>query len=498
MKPVVMWLAGIFFGLSLPLSVVRAGNVYFLDDRPEVDGKLELKASSIHVEGSSGPDINLTEVLEADFDDHDFHLDCFSSRESPAHLPPTWEGQDISQAGVPGAFTYASGTLTINDSATMAQTGDPIVGTSDRCFFLGQAWPDRAGQWTVRIKDRTDEVSRVGLMLRTSLDPAAPTFQFSCEGDHGFMSARYKAGTVPSYDARFVAPVPGWIRLTRYWRYFVCVETSTDGTTWELTMQNGDMAQNGVSAFTSTEIGMFVTGNSPKVPGKAVLDDITFTPAPAEPETVPPGVWLRSGSFLAGSFSGLDAKSGSFIRNGTIVAMTADQVAAAMWEPTTLHQLAAVATQPGLIMKNGDFLTSDLQSLSSAGAQMSSVVLGNLDYFYTNLIRACVLHPIQPRLSDYEIRLKDGSNIRSGNLEVRDGKLVIHEVSDITVTADPGEIAQFRAGSVYVQPLIELPWKVSSPAESHSTAGQTKPVTPVVPDQVPPLPPVPPVRCWGG
>jgi len=136
--------------------------------------------------------------------------------------------------------------------------------------------------------------------------------------------------------------------------------------------------------------------------------------------------------------------------------------------------------------------------------------MGIVNYIYTNLLKACVLHPVKPQPSDYEIRLKDGSDIRASGLEVSNGQLVIHEVSGITVPADPGEVAQFRAGLTHVQTLIDLPWKATALAANPSPAASAPPTAPTAPAAVPapaqapflpplqPLPPLPTVRCWEG
>ncbi|MDD5262658.1 MAG: NPCBM/NEW2 domain-containing protein [Methylacidiphilales bacterium] len=495
-------LCGICIGFSTVL--LRGGSLISLTDSFETSGKISVKGDLIQAEGgSSSQRTKFDEVLQANFDDADFHLDYFSSRENPARLPSNWQGQDIGHAEAPGSFTYADGTLTINGN------GADIAGASDNCYFIGQPWAEDGGQWTAHIKERSDEVNCIGLMLRGSFDPDSPACSFSAEGDHGFRDIRGKPGSgLGSYDGRFVMSVPGWIRLTRFGGYPIAgypllIETSNDGKTWDF-IEKIQTLQDNKKIFLNTLAGLVVTGpgKSKKVTGKAVVDQILFTPPPAQPEVVLPGVLLRSGTFLAGRFNGLDASKGEFNRKDKPVSMTADQVCAAIWVPVTRRQIAAVMSQPGLIMKNEDFMVSDLVSLDGGGVRVNSLVLGPIEYNTgDSIIRAFVLHPLQLTSSDYEIRLKDGSIIRAKGLEEGKDKIItIKEVSGIDVNIAADEIAQFRAGPAKVQNLIDLPWTVPTqpaapkpaiPAKAASAANPATAANPI-PD------PSQPVQCWEG
>ncbi len=495
-------ICAICIGFSAVL--LRAGSLTSLTDSFETSGKISVKGDLIQAEGGSSPQrTKFDEVLQANFDDADFHLDYFSSRENPVRLPSTWQGQDIGHAEAPGSFTYADGTLTINGN------GGDIAGASDNCYFIGRPWADDGGQWAVHIKERSDEVNCIGLMLRGSFDPDSPVCSFSAEGDHGFRDIRGKPGSgLNSYDARFVMSVPGWIRFTRYAEYLttgygLAVETSSDGKTWDF-IEHLQTLQDNKKIFSNTLAGLVVTGpgKSNKVAGKAVVDQILFTPPPAQPEVVLPGVLLRSGTFLAGRFNGFDASKGEFNRKDKPVSMTADQVCAAVWVPVTRRQIAAVASQSGLIMKNGDFMVSDLVSLDGGGVRVNSLVLGSLEYnTWGSIIRAFVLHPVQLQASDYEIRLKDGSIIRAKGLEEnKDKTITIKEVSGIDVNIAADEIAQFRAGPAKVQNLIDLPWTVPVQPAVPKPAVSAKPAPAANP--APATNPVPdtsqPVQCWEG
>jgi hypothetical protein len=450
MKPSI-WLAGFLFGASLGSPSVRGGTVLFLDNRTALEGKLTLSASSIHVEGKSPSDVKLADVLEADFSDNDFHLNYFSSDETPDKLPTDFQGHDIGPVEKPGSFAYEKGELTLTSS------GPDIFGPVDKCYFLATPWQMREGQWTLHVKDRPDPVTTVGIMLRTGFGPGATGFNYGLTRDNGFMTARRVPDSEPGRDTRFQHPgASGWIRLTRYFNYLMMMETSVDGKIWEMSAGNGDMRQPSGDIFGPTTLaGLFVTGVSGALPGSVTLDHVTFAPSAAEPEMVRPGVLLRSGTYLAGGFGVLDAKSGVFSRGNVNFPITADQVSAVLWQPTSLRQIAEVSDQTGVIMKNGDYMASDLQKIDGTGAQMTSVVLGPMDFIYTFAMRACILHKYQLKPVAYEIRLQDGSDIRATSLELSDKQLVVHEASGVTVPISPDEVAQFRAGSSRAEPLIE-------------------------------------------
>jgi hypothetical protein len=78
--------------------------------------------------------------------------------------------------------------------------------------------------------------------------------------------------------------------------------------------------------------------------------------------------------------------------------------------------------------------------------------------------------------SAYEIRLRDDSIIRAKSFALTNGQLVVQEVSGLAITVDPAQIAEFRAGSARVQPLISLPWK--APGMPDNTAAVAPATTP--------------------
>lgn len=493
--------------LSLSVSLLKAGSVDSMTGKAEVQGKLTLKGGAIQVEGGAGADIDLADVLEADFNDADFHLDYFSSSGSADQLPSDWKGQDIGRVDPPGTYAYAKGEL------TLAGNGRNINSAKDRYYYLGRPWTGN-GEWTVHVKEFAhgpdDSPSvEVGLLLRDGLDPSAAMFGFGLgpvrvdDGANGLQHHRNNAGEGSQWNAIKVDP-PFWFRVRRSGDNFD-IALSNDGMKW------GDVEQDGMKFTSSFQAGVFMNSNGEDLVGKAILDHVLFTPLPAESEMLPKGVLLVDGTFLAGAFNQLDPAKGSFNRADKLVAVTTAQVASVILDVATGQQLAQNDGQAGVLLMNGDFAVSSLQAIGGTSCDVTSSALGNQNYNSSTAL-AYVVQPVKPLSSAYEIRLKDGSSIRASGISAdADGKLVINDVSGMAVPVDAGEIAQIRAGASRVQTLMDLPWKAAPatvvamvPEEKavpvSSSPPTTNTVTAVAAPASAPAPPFsePTVRCWEG
>jgi hypothetical protein len=303
--------------------------------------------------------------------------------------------------------------------------------------------------------------------------------------------------------------IPVWLRLTRNGTNLVA-STSSDGRNWDIFNQS-------ISKFsTDIWVGLFI-GNGSKPVGRDVMDGVTFIPGPSLSETLPAGVLLRSGSYLAGNFGQFDitgpASVGGFNRNGKSVSVSAAQIATVVLNPTTRRQIAKSGSKIGLLLKNGDFIEADIESIRAWDpdvVRINSLALGITEFgerFGQTANQAVFFHPLQPQPSDYEIRLTDGSIIRAASLGVSNGQLVISEVSGGSVTVDPNEIAQFRAGPARVQNLLEVPWKASpspsaNPAPAVNAASNTPAGTATNAAPIAAVPAAssenPSVECWEG
>jgi len=494
-------------GLLLGLSAARlnAGSVATLRDNPEASGKLTLNPSAIHVEGTTPADIDLTDVLAADFAETPFHFEYFSSAgDTASQAPDGWRGTQIGKASIAGSFSYANGTFTLKGE------GEALESKEDQCYFAGRPWTGN-GEWTARLlapegtpPGGTD--TEGGLMLRESFDPSSVMFGIGLTGlaerpgqdqAFGWTCLRRKTGDVPDLGG-LGSYFPVWFRLTRNGAS-VGASLSNDGKEWNV------IDQDVVKMAEDTWIGLFLAKSGAK-PFPVTMDHVSFSPPPCQTQVLPPGVLLRSGSFLAGYFNPLiidltqpDA-DGNFIRifqNEKPVSIPPSKIAAIIMQPAKRSEIAAKSSQTGLIMKNGDATGIDSGGISGYGVNVSSVALGIVTY-NRNEVRACVLHPMHAQSSDYEVRLKDGSSIRATGVSVDNGQIVINEISGITVEAAPEEIAQFRAGPAQVQTLLELPWHMTPPATAPANPDPATNAAPT-PTATNPAPnSTPSVQCWQG
>ena len=201
-----------------PLSL-KAGAVVSLDDGLQQNGKVTLAATGIHVEGGTVHDIDLSNVLEADFSEEPFHLQYFESAvETAQQLPPNWTVKAIGPPDPFGSASYRDGELTLTGDGCATQDAHP-----DHYFFAGLPWSGD-GQWTAFI---TETDAEVGFMLRDSLDEGAPMF---AAGGGGYVhyGANYKG---------LAGDFPGWLRWTKYGNS-IDTAYSADGKVWNVVSED--------------------------------------------------------------------------------------------------------------------------------------------------------------------------------------------------------------------------------------------------------------------
>jgi|GEM_PF-2542513 len=455
--------------LGAGISLLRAGSIIPLANSPEVDGKLTLGSTSIRVDDSS-KEINLSDILEADLGNAPFQLNFYySSTDKGTQLPPNWKGQDIGPVEAAGSVADASGTFTMSGSGTSpnGKKGGGGTRTSDMLYFAGQQWTGN-GQWTAQVRKISTEIweTGAGMMLRDTLDPASMMFALGVgTASNGGLAVRPEAGK-PAQGTSVPMDLPIWMRLTRYGPD-VFAAISTDGKEWEQIGQNNFR----VKGMENPWIGFFVDSRRDKGLGKAAFDNVSFTPAPSTAEILPPGVLLQSGSFLAGYFERLtfdpatpDAE-GTFIRSGKRISIPRSKIAAILMLPTKRSQIADMASHVGLLMKNGDIMDGDFDSINAGQVLINSVLLGITTYSRSE-VRGCFLHPVQISPANYTVRLRDASSVNSNAVNIDGSSLSVAEISGVNVPFTPDEAVQFRAGPSFIQPLAELTWKATPPPPS--------------------------------
>lgn len=453
---------------------LKAGYVVTISDGRESNGKISLVAGAVQVQTSSSPTaINFSEVLEADFGDTPFSMQFFSSNGAKGtELFPGWKGQDIGEVDSPGSAKAQDGVYTICGSGNFPNPNKKAGALTDRLFFFGIPWTGD-GQWTARLKD-LDAVaspdSSAGVMIRESLEPGARDAALETSGlGAGLLNIRDKPDTrvVPSQLS--ITP-PVWLRLTRF-GLSVFATVSTDKLQWDL------VGQADFKTLDNPVVGLYAHTRREKQPGNAIFDDISFAPAPSSAQMLPPGVVLQGGSFVAATCEHLvidptnpDAL-GNFTRGTSPQNISASQISSITSIPLSHAQIMElVNAKPGLIMKNGDVMDGETNSITKGAVQVNSMLLGVTTFGKTDT-RACVIHPLVLQPAKYEIRLKDGSMIHANDVTVSGPSLSIEDISGAKLFATMDDVAQFRAGSAMVQPLAELDWKAkAAPAPAPKTA----------------------------
>ena len=194
-------------------------------------------------------------------------------------LPPGWIGSDVGAVGVSGASRAHDGVFAVSGA------GADIWSTEDAFHFAHTALRGD-GEIVARVASVSGARSwaKAGVMIRSTLDPAAPHglalvslargAAFQRRTSHGGITTHTPAGEV-------VAPL--WLRLTRSGQT-VTAFTSFDGHSWVAagsdTIALGDMAL----------IGLAVSSHDPTIAAEAVFDHVSIN-AFASPVAshLPPG-----------------------------------------------------------------------------------------------------------------------------------------------------------------------------------------------------------------
>lgn len=468
--------------LGFCATSAQAGSVSTLDGNLATDGKLVLGAKAIQVQtGTSSEDVNLPDILEADFGDTPLQLDYFSSQDNLAQLPGSWKMQDIGHVDAPGSCAYKNGTFVFTHAGVEKDKSD------EQIFYAGQPWTGD-GQWTVRVLDvkGPQERTEAGLMLRDTLDAGAPLFSIGVTMETDF-KAHFRREAQKGNENRPIytkLQFPVWLRLTRYGTSLAAA-ISSNGKDWET------VSQAITKPTSSVLIGLYIANHKGKTPASAILDQASFTPRPYSGQVIPPGMLLVSGSVLATDFS-FDSDPTKPETDGHLqwfdkyIPIPQKKISILAFHPIPRSQVDSIGSQVGIIMRNGDFMGGDLELVYRNNIRISSLLLGIVSYDNDDLL-GCFYHPPQFQPSDYEVRLRDGSILRAKNLSLAKDKCTIEEISGLNLDVPADAIAQVRAGLTRAQPLIDLPWK--SPQSAAAPAAAPNPASPAPTTNAPPAPP---------
>jgi hypothetical protein len=152
----------------------------------------------------------------------------FASAYAAGTLPTPWKSADIGKVGVPGLASIKAGIWTVTAS------GEDIYGPADSFHFVWKPLHGD-GQITARVVSyqRKDVWTKVGVMVRASVDPGAQFADVLVTPDHGaeFQHRDVAAGETQTTD-QVPSPAPYWVRMTRIGSLLTGY-VSKDGVTWD-------------------------------------------------------------------------------------------------------------------------------------------------------------------------------------------------------------------------------------------------------------------------
>ena len=151
-----------------------------------------------------------------------------ASAHAAGTLPAPWKSADIGKVGVPGSAGIKAGIWTV------AASGEDIYGPADSFHFVWKPLHGD-GQITARVVSyqRKDVWTKVGVMVRASVDPGAQFADVLVTPDHGaeFQHRDAAAGETQTTD-QVPSPAPYWVKLTRVGNLLTGF-VSKDGVMWD-------------------------------------------------------------------------------------------------------------------------------------------------------------------------------------------------------------------------------------------------------------------------
>ncbi len=143
-----------------------------------------------------------------------------------------WNSTDVGAVGVSGSASETNGVWTV------AGAGGDIWGGADAFHFVYRGTTNQLSTMTVRVDStqNTNAFAKTGLMVRTSLEPGAPTviLDVTPSGNVEFMKRGTQGGEM-QFVAGMSVSLPVWLSLSnpgQDLRMDVLASVSTDGVHW--------------------------------------------------------------------------------------------------------------------------------------------------------------------------------------------------------------------------------------------------------------------------
>lgn len=131
---------------------------------------------------------------------------------------------------------------------------------------------------------------------------------------------------------------------------------------------------------------------------------------------LPPGVITADGSFVAGGVATGDDSLFTFA--GGKFSLSSLRVGVVLFHHLSPKRLARLAGgRRGVLLRNGDFVDGEFQSLTNGVLNVSSVLFGKRAINATLDAAALVVRPVTPITAEFEVRLENGSVVLTRSLE---------------------------------------------------------------------------------
>jgi hypothetical protein len=155
------------------------------------------------------------------------------------------------------------------------------------------------------------------------------------------------------------------------------------------------------------------------------------------------GVWLCTGSFLAGQVRALDARQIKLaFRGGQELAVPTSKAAQVVLQ-VIAQATSPHPTRPGALLRNGDLIEGVFRRIEGRHVQLSSVLFGLRTLSLENVAVLC-LRPAVPSPATFEVRTLEGSVLRADSLRADPMGLQVDEPAVGSVRLPLSALAEIR------------------------------------------------------
>jgi hypothetical protein len=322
---------------------------------------------------------------------------------------PAWQSRDVGEVIHPGSTRLAA------DRAWIEASGWGLWPSEDAFRLVSVPMPGD-GQLLARTTawHNSNGTMRGGITLRAGFSSTAPhaSLLTSATGTVYWIA---RSGSQHAYREINTGPPKTWMRLTRAGDR-VTASLSADGQRWDPVDSVTMAGTNGWLAglVGCAQINAFL--------GAVELDHVQAVvglPQSPSADLPSPSVVLRDGSILAGAITVFDDHIGLSRKAGAVIKLPWASIAAVLFKPipAPLAAQSNGAARTGVVLSNGDWLEGEIKGASDDEITLTSVLLGIRRVKWDDRLAAVVMAGITRKSTDWEIQLRDGSQLRVPGLQ---------------------------------------------------------------------------------